>query len=176
LNSFHPLADHHGNFGFGMKDDCKMTDWFFCSSVGDLNLQFGRLQKQRSVVSVIEELPSAKSKVLLDDDIPNTCSDPSSVTNNCLRQLYKTDGYQVKAPQSNMIGVTGYLEEVGSLKDAQMFLKTQRRDQVGGKFEVVKVNNGKDDQELDQDQIDRQLGVEVNYSPRSQLFDRSRLY
>lgn len=130
---------------------------------------FGRLQKQRSVVSVIEELPSAKSKVLLNDDIPNTCSDPSSVTNDCLRQLYKTDGYQVKAPQSNMIGVTGYLEEVGSLKDAQMFLKTQRRDQVGGKFEVVKVNNGKDAQELDQDQIDRQLGVEANLDTQTAL-------
>lgn len=64
-----------------------------------------------------------------------------------------------------MIGITGYLEEVGNFKDAQMFLQTQRRDQVGGKFELVKVNDGKDFQELDQDQVDRQLGVEVSFSP-----------
>jgi tripeptidyl-peptidase-1 len=121
------------------------------------------LQKQRSSVTVIEELPSAKNKVLLNPNIPNTCSDPSSVTNDCLRQLYKTDGYQVQASESNMIGITGYLEEVANFKDAEIFLNTQRRDQVGGKFEIVTVNNGKDYQDLDQDQIDRQLGVEVSF-------------
>ncbi|KAA1136950.1 hypothetical protein PGTUg99_000771 [Puccinia graminis f. sp. tritici] len=130
---------------------------------------FGRLQKQRSSVTVIEELPSAKNKVLINPNIPNTCSDPSSVTNDCLRQLYKTDGYQVQASESNMIGITGYLEEVANFKDAEMFLKTQRRDQVGGKFEVVTVNNGKDYQELDQDQIDRQLGVEANLDTQTTL-------
>ncbi|WAQ81732.1 hypothetical protein PtA15_2A43 [Puccinia triticina] len=132
-------------------------------------IQFGRLQKQRSSVRVIEELPSAKSKVLLDPDIPNTCTDPSSVTNDCLRQLYKTDDYKVQASQSNMIGITGYLEEVGNFKDAEMFLKNQRQDQVGGTFEVVSVNNGRDSQDLDQDQIDRQLGVEANLDTQTAL-------
>jgi len=130
---------------------------------------FGRLQKQRSAVRVIEELPSSKHKVLIDPNIPNTCTDPYSVTNDCLRQLYKTEGYQVQASQTNMIGITGYLEEVGNLKDAQMFLKTQRPDQVGGKFELVKVHGGKDRQKLDQDQIDRQLGVEANLDTQTAL-------
>lgn len=130
---------------------------------------FGRLQKQRSAARVIEQLPSAKHEVLINPNIPNTCTDPSSVTNDCLRQLYKTAGYKVQAPQTNMIGITGYLEEVGNFKDAQMFLQTQRRDQVGGKFELVKVNDGKDFQELDQDQVDRQLGVEANLDTQTAL-------
>jgi len=130
---------------------------------------FGRLQKQRSAVRVIEQLPSRKQKVLVNPNIPNTCTDPSSVTNDCLRQLYKTEGYKVQAPRTNMIGITGYLEEVANFKDAQMFLKTQRLDQVGGKFQLVKVNGGKDYQKLDQDQIDRQLGVEANLDTQTTL-------
>ncbi|KAH9461787.1 hypothetical protein H4Q26_009979 [Puccinia striiformis f. sp. tritici PST-130] len=130
---------------------------------------FGRLQRQRSSVRVIEKLPTEKHKVLIDPNIPNTCTDPESVTNDCLRQLYKTDDYKVQAANSNQIGITGFLEELGNFKDAQMFLKTQRRDQLGGTFEVVSVNNGTDSQDLDQDQIDRQLGVEANLDTQTAL-------
>lgn len=130
---------------------------------------FGRLQQQRSSVRVVEKIPSAKAKRLLNPNAPNRCTDPSSVTNDCLRQLYKTANYRVRVPQGNMIGITGYLEEVANHQDGQLFLKTQRPDQAGRSFEIVQVHDGGNSQTLDQDQIDRQLGVEANLDTQTTL-------
>jgi tripeptidyl-peptidase-1 len=84
------------------------------------------------------------------------------VTNGCLRQLYKTESYKVKVPERNMIATTGYLGESANLEDAQLFLKTQRADQLGRSFDVILVNGGSNPQELNQKQIEKQLGVEVS--------------
>lgn len=130
---------------------------------------FGRLRRHRSQVKNFEKLSSSKTKALLDPQIPNTCSDPYSVTNDCLRQLYKTEGYQVEVPTSNMIGVTGYLGEVANYQDAQLFLKSQRMDQVGATFPIVTISGGQDTQQLDQDQIDKQTGLEANLDIQTTL-------
>jgi tripeptidyl-peptidase-1 len=128
-------------------------------------VKFGVLHKQRSRVSKISQVSEVKNKRLL-DHIPDICPGPILVTNGCLRQLYKTEGYEVQVPDRNMIATTGYLDEAANLEDAQLFLKTQRSDQVGQSFDVILVNGGSNPQELNQEQIDKELGVEV----RSQAF------
>jgi len=126
---------------------------------------FGRLLQQKSSIRVIEKIPSTKVKRFLNPNARyqgNQCTNPRSVTNGCLRQLYKTANYRPRVPQGNMIGITGYLEEVANHRDGQLFLRTQRPDQVGRSFEMVQVHGGGNSQTLDQDQIERQLGVEAN--------------
>ncbi|PLW19550.1 hypothetical protein PCANC_01563 [Puccinia coronata f. sp. avenae] len=129
---------------------------------------FGVLHKQRSRVSKISQVSEVKSKRLL-DHIPDICPGPILVTNGCLRQLYKTEGYEVQVPDRNMIATTGYLDEAANLEDAQLFLKTQRSDQVGQSFDVILVNGGSNPQELNQEQIDKELGVEANLDTQTTL-------
>lgn len=90
------------------------------------------------------------------------CTNPNRVTNECLRELYQTSDYKLKATQlKNQIGITGYLGEAANFKDSQLFLKSQRFDQLGQIFSVVSVNGGKNSQNLTTSEIERQLGVEV---------------
>lgn len=130
---------------------------------------FGRLQQQRSSISSIQKIHTPITKRQFQSSLPKTCSDPNLVTNSCLRQLYKTVTYQVQQPQTNKIGIAGYLDEVANYRDAQMFLGSQRPDQIGASFQIVKVHGGKDFQTLDQDQIDSQLGVEANLDIQTTL-------
>ena len=111
-------------------------------------------------MSKISEISEVTNTRLL-DHIPDICPGPILVTNSCLRQLYKTEDYKVQVPDRNMIATTGYLGESANLEDAQLFLKTQRSDQVGKSFDSVLVNGGSNPQEFNQEQIDQQLGVEV---------------
>ncbi|MBW0509343.1 hypothetical protein O181_049058 [Austropuccinia psidii MF-1] len=122
---------------------------------------FGRLHKQRSMISGIAESPASSLKSLLDPSVPNTCSDPAYVTNDCLREFYKTEGYKVTS-SSNMIGITGFIGESANFADAQTFLKAQRPAYVGMNFTVVSVKGGVNPQQLDDNQIATQLGVEGN--------------
>ncbi|KAG0144533.1 hypothetical protein CROQUDRAFT_659859 [Cronartium quercuum f. sp. fusiforme G11] len=131
---------------------------------------FGRLSKQRSTVKVVDSLPQDQVVSLLDIGSPNNCSDPSSVTNDCLRKLYKTYDYQVKWSQKgNSIGITGYLSEAANLADAQMFLKTQRSDQMGQTFSVFPVNGGQNLQTVTDEQAFQGLGIEANLDTQTAL-------
>ncbi|CAH7666887.1 peptidase S8/S53 domain-containing protein [Phakopsora pachyrhizi] len=130
---------------------------------------FGRLSAQKSSVRVIEELPTKLMKDLVDPNIPNTCSNPSYVTNDCLRKLYKTEGYKVKSSGKNAIGITGYLGEAANFADAQKFLSAERTDQKNHTFSVVYVNGGKNPQELDDNQVAHQIGVEANLDTQTAL-------
>ncbi|KNF02662.1 hypothetical protein PSTG_04259 [Puccinia striiformis f. sp. tritici PST-78] len=131
-------------------------------------IQFGSLHKQRSRVRQISQVSEISNKRLL-DHIPDICLGPVLVTNGCLRQLYKTENYQVQVPDRNMIATTGYLGESANFDDAQLFLKTQRTDQLGKSFDVILVNGGSNPQELNQEQIDKQLGVEANLDTQTTL-------
>ncbi|WAR52618.1 hypothetical protein PtB15_2B42 [Puccinia triticina] len=131
-------------------------------------VQFGSLHKQRSRVSKISQVSEVNNKRFL-DNIPDICLGPILVTNGCLRRLYKTENYQVQVPERNMIATTGYLGESANFEDAQLFLRTQRADQVGGTFDVVLVNGGSNPQDLNQQQIDKQLGVEANLDTQTAL-------
>ncbi|POW11120.1 hypothetical protein PSTT_05501, partial [Puccinia striiformis] len=131
-------------------------------------IQFGSLHKQRSRVRQISQVSEISNKRLL-DHIPDICLGPVLVTNGCLRQLYKTENYHVQVPDRNMIATTGYLGESANFDDAQLFLKTQRTDQLGKSFDVILVNGGSNPQELNQEQIDKQLGVEANLDTQTTL-------
>ncbi|KAA1136948.1 hypothetical protein PGTUg99_000233 [Puccinia graminis f. sp. tritici] len=129
---------------------------------------FGSLHKQRSRVSNISQISNISNKRFL-DNLPDICPGPILVTNGCLRQLYKTESYKVKVPERNMIATTGYLGESANLEDAQLFLKTQRADQLGRSFDVILVNGGSNPQELNKKQIEKQLGVEANLDTQTAL-------
>ncbi|KAI9613385.1 hypothetical protein H4Q26_009987 [Puccinia striiformis f. sp. tritici PST-130] len=75
----------------------------------------------------------------------------------------------IQVPDRNMIATTGYLGESANFDDAQLFLKTQRTDQLGKSFDVILVNGGSNPQELNQEQIDKQLGVEANLDTQTTL-------
>ncbi|KAF2402371.1 tripeptidyl-peptidase 1 precursor [Trichodelitschia bisporula] len=66
----------------------------------------------------------------------------SGITPTCLRNLYKTANYKVKAPEKNRIGFTNYLEEYTNLQDVAAFVKKYRPDVTNANINFVLVNNG----------------------------------
>lgn len=75
------------------------------------------------------------------DSKPASCNF-TAVTAQCLRDLYGTSSYTPREPQSQMIGVSGYLEEYASYSDLAKYLSDQRQDAKGYTFGVQSINGG----------------------------------
>lgn len=120
---------------------------------------FGRFKGSKSTVVSVEDAPDAPKISSSSIDIGGGIMvDPScntTITVNCLLQLYNATGYQAKGKGS--IGITGYLEENVSLypsllskklptlglqaniQDLQTFFAEQRPDAVGTNFTFISV-------------------------------------
>ncbi|KNZ54024.1 uncharacterized protein VP01_306g1 [Puccinia sorghi] len=102
----------------------------------------------------------AQATITSEQDIGSLRSDQHEITGSHPRYLSRSHSYyKVQVPDRNIIATTGYLGESSNSEDAQLFLKTQRSDQVGKSFDSVLVNGGSNPKEFNQEQIDRQLGL-----------------
>ncbi|PWN53318.1 subtilisin-like protein [Violaceomyces palustris] len=69
-----------------------------------------------------------------------------SVTADCLRKLYGTSSYVPQVPNSQTIGVAGFLKEWANYADLKEFLQVERPDGANGTFDVVLLNGGQNPQ------------------------------
>lgn len=76
--------------------------------------------------------------------VPASCG--RTITPSCLRSLYNTASYTVKANATNKLGIVGYLEEFANFADLQTFFQKFRTDATGSNFTTVLVNGGGEDQ------------------------------
>ncbi|CAH7671921.1 peptidase S8/S53 domain-containing protein [Phakopsora pachyrhizi] len=124
---------------------------------------FGRLVAQKSNVAVVEEARKTfNAASITDGSTKNTTCDPNHVLNSCLRMLYKTEGYEVKSANNNAIGITGFIGEAANFADTREFISLERSNQEIQDFTVVRINNGKNPQQLTQVQIEQKTGIEAN--------------
>ncbi|KAI4724514.1 subtilisin-like protein [Aureobasidium sp. EXF-10728] len=82
---------------------------------------------------------------------------------DCLRCLYGTSDYVVKAPEKNMIGVTNYLNETQKRSDIRSFLENFRPEAAGAAdtFPIISIAGAQDNQGvLTADQIEDELNLE----------------
>jgi tripeptidyl-peptidase-1 len=72
----------------------------------------------------------------------------SMVTPLCLRTLYGTIDYKVKAAGKNKVGLNDFLKESNNRSDTALFLQQYRPEAVSGakNFKVVVINGGNDEQ------------------------------
>ncbi|CAD0108409.1 unnamed protein product [Aureobasidium uvarum] len=82
---------------------------------------------------------------------------------DCLRCLYGTSNYIVKAPKQNMIGVTNYLNETQKRSDIKTYLQNFRPEAAGvaDTFPDINIAGAQDNQgTLTADQIEDELNLE----------------
>ncbi|KAI0265980.1 tripeptidyl peptidase A [Gloeopeniophorella convolvens] len=89
--------------------------------------------------------------------------DPScnaTITVSCLKQLYNVGDYVPQATKENSIALTGYLEQYANFADLQQFYEDQVPAAVNTSFDVVLINNGHNNQTLDQAGVEADLDVQ----------------
>ncbi|KAI4715898.1 subtilisin-like protein [Aureobasidium sp. EXF-10727] len=82
---------------------------------------------------------------------------------DCLRCLYGTSNYVVKAPEQNMIGVTNYLNQTQKRSDIRSFLEKFRPEAAGAAdtFPIISIAGAQDNQGvLTADQLEEELNLE----------------
>ncbi|EKM79916.1 hypothetical protein AGABI1DRAFT_72616 [Agaricus bisporus var. burnettii JB137-S8] len=128
---------------------------------------FARWSKMKATFhldkDIFEEIPIAKFVSSTSQDLGLadgvTVVDPScnaTVTIRCLQQLYKTGNYKPRASEKNSIGISSYLEEFVNEQDLKTFYLEQRPDAINSTFTFISVNDGLNNQTLDE------AGMEAN--------------
>ncbi|CEH17742.1 subtilisin-like protein [Ceraceosorus bombacis] len=79
---------------------------------------------------------------------PPACTTTNQTTLTCIRQLYGTIDYKVQKPNSQFIGISGFLEEYPNDKDFNQFLSTERPDALAAnyKYRLTQIDGGGNDQ------------------------------
>ncbi|THV08229.1 tripeptidyl peptidase A [Dendrothele bispora CBS 962.96] len=126
---------------------------------------FARWKGMRSTIfwpdNEIEETSIASAKQLAGTDVDPACN--VSITIDCIRQLYNLEGYTPQVPESNSIGITGYLEQFANIEDLQSFYNDQLPEAVGTSFEFVSVKGGLNDQNLSNAGVEANLDVQFAF-------------
>lgn len=92
----------------------------------------------------------------------NSCNDPFSVSNSCLRELYRTSSYKLKSRgQVNKIGVTAYAGERAFYDDLEDFLQKEGLPS-NYNFTAVSVNGGTNPQTNTPEEMAMHAGGEGN--------------
>jgi tripeptidyl-peptidase I len=92
----------------------------------------------------------------------------TSITPDCLRELYKLGDFQASPDSRNKLGISGYLEEYARYDDLEVFLEEYAANMTNGNFTVQSINSGLNDQTSNQDSIeaslDIQYGIALSYN------------
>ncbi|KXN92350.1 Tripeptidyl-peptidase sed2 [Leucoagaricus sp. SymC.cos] len=124
---------------------------------------FGRFRGSKSTIVSVEDAPELKMSSSSIDIGNGIMVDPScntTVTVNCLKQLYNATDYVAKGKGS--IGITGYLEENANIQDLQTFFAEQRPDAVGSNFTFISVKGGINNQSLEA--AGAEAGLDVQFA------------
>ncbi|EJD48553.1 tripeptidyl peptidase A [Auricularia subglabra TFB-10046 SS5] len=87
----------------------------------------------------------------------------SSITLQCLEDLYNINGYVPQAADRNTVGITGYLEEFANTVDLQSFFKSQKPAGANFTFETILINNGTNPQDPSQAGGEASLDVQFAF-------------
>ncbi|GJE84527.1 tripeptidyl peptidase A [Phanerochaete sordida] len=70
----------------------------------------------------------------------------TTITVQCLKELYNAVGYTPKANTGNQIAATGYLDQFANLADLQLFYADQVPAAINTSFKLVSINGGQNNQ------------------------------
>ncbi|KAF8912455.1 peptidase S8/S53 domain-containing protein [Mucidula mucida] len=106
---------------------------------------FSTIHSMKATSFIMEKnVDESPLKAITNAEVPSSCN--SAITISCLRALYNTVDYVPSATDSNILGVSGYLDQFANRADLQTFLQRYRTDAVNTTYETVLVNDGGDDQ------------------------------
>ncbi|EIW76535.1 hypothetical protein CONPUDRAFT_131111 [Coniophora puteana RWD-64-598 SS2] len=88
----------------------------------------------------------------------------STITPDCLRQLYNVGNYTSSASNGNSIAVTAYIQEYANFADYQQFLRAQAPDAAGSNFSVISIAGGQNNQTLNQSGEEAALDIDYAFS------------
>jgi len=87
----------------------------------------------------------------------------ASITPTCLRELYNIGDYTPQAADVNKIACTGYLEEYANFEDFYDFNAKYLPEAIKSTFDVIYINNGSNDQSLDEAGIEANLDTQYAF-------------
>ncbi|CRG88197.1 tripeptidyl-peptidase I [Talaromyces islandicus] len=120
---------------------------------------FGRSKPHRSLVFNKAEV-DAPNKAAVD------CG--TSVTPDCLRQLYKLGDFVASPDPRNKLGISGYLEQYARYDDLEAFLQAYAPKMTDANFTVQSINGGLNEQSSENDSteasLDIQYGIALAYN------------
>ncbi|PYI07857.1 tripeptidyl-peptidase sed3 [Aspergillus sclerotiicarbonarius CBS 121057] len=97
--------------------------------------------------------------VTIDVDDPNgNCS--TGVTPGCLRQLYGIFDTKADPDSSNVLGVSGYLDQYARYGDLEQFVDVYAPNSTGANFSVVSINGGLNLQNSLQSSMEASLDIQ----------------
>ncbi|KAL2000918.1 hypothetical protein VTN02DRAFT_2455 [Thermoascus thermophilus] len=119
---------------------------------------FGRFSSQGSFIL-------EKTRVAAADSRGTDCN--TTITPDCLRQLYKLGDFVATPHPHNKLGISGYLEQYARYNDFQAFLQKYEPDKADANFTVESINGGLNQQNSTKDgteaSLDLQYGVSLSY-------------
>ncbi|OCB85378.1 tripeptidyl peptidase A [Sanghuangporus baumii] len=120
---------------------------------------FARIKKQRTTFrwSSHQDIPPFNhTKITLPNGISVDASCNTTVTIDCLLELYNAVGFNASGTIGNQIGITGYLEQFANIADLQLFYADQRPEALNSSFKFISVAGGQNSQNVSE------AGVEAN--------------
>ncbi|KZV70276.1 subtilisin-like protein [Peniophora sp. CONT] len=96
----------------------------------------------------------------------NVSVDPScntTVTVDCIKELYNAANYTVAAADVNQLGITGYLDSYANFQDLESFYEMQVPEAQGSSFNVTLVDGGQNDQSIGKAGGEANLDVQYGF-------------
>ncbi|OKL56859.1 Tripeptidyl-peptidase sed3 [Talaromyces atroroseus] len=91
----------------------------------------------------------------------------TSITPDCLRELYKLGDFEASPDSRNKLGISGYLEQYARYDDLEVFLEEFAPTMTNSNFTVQSINGGLNDQTSNLDSVeaslDIQYGIALSY-------------
>lgn len=120
--------------------------------------RFGQFSSQGSFILDKTRVAAANSK-------GTDCN--TTITPDCLRQLYELGDFVATPHPHNKLGISGYLEQYARYNDFQAFLQKYAPDKADANFTVESINGGLNQQNSTKDSteasLDLQYGVSLSY-------------
>jgi tripeptidyl-peptidase I len=100
-----------------------------------------RPQKALSLINKAPPVHDAASGVITTSmglHVNASCN--STITPQCLKQLYNAVGYTPSATNGNVFAITGYLEQYVNNEDLKLFYETYVPEAVGSSYKTISIN------------------------------------
>ncbi|KZV63258.1 tripeptidyl peptidase A [Peniophora sp. CONT] len=108
--------------------------------------------------------PAALGKIAIpgsDVTVDPSCN--TTITVDCIKELYNAVNYTVAAADVNQLGITGYLEQFANFQDLQSFYAKQVPEAKGTSFNVTLIDGGENNQTLSEAGAEANLDVQYGF-------------
>ncbi|VDB96608.1 unnamed protein product [Peniophora sp. CBMAI 1063] len=96
-------------------------------------------------------------------DVTIDASCNTTITVDCIKELYNAVNYTVVAADVNQLGITGYLDQFANFQDLQSFYARQVPEAVGTSFNVTLIDGGENNQTLSEAGAEANLDVQYGF-------------